>query len=80
MEDSLKSAKKQLGSKLNFEAPRVLEQYQEKTGFKAATEMFSILSPDLLFQFLCLAAQTCLNEFTVSNDSYKVSYIYKIIL
>jgi len=49
-----------------------MELYQGTIGMKATSEVFSVLSPDMILSFLVLGSQTCLNEFTVSENSYKV--------
>jgi len=49
-----------------------MEAYQGTIGLKATSEVFSVLSPDMLLSFVVLGCQTCLNEFSVSENSYKV--------
>jgi hypothetical protein len=70
MEDSIK---KQLEDKVDFEAKRELREHETHGAYKAFTEVYSVLPADFLFKVLCAAAQTNLNEFTVSKDEYKVN-------
>ena len=59
-------------NKVDLNEKRLIEQHQGSIGLKATTEVFSVLSPDLLLSSLSLACQGCLNEFSVSHDAYKV--------
>lgn len=66
------SIREQIGTKVDFSSKRTMELYQGTIGMKATSEVFSVLSPDMILSFLVLGSQTCLNEFTVSENSYKI--------
>jgi len=63
---------KELEAKVNFEAKRELQEYQPEAGFKAYTEVFTVMSPEFIFKLLCSACQGNLSDFSVSDDSYKI--------
>ena len=63
---------KLLNNKFDFEAPRTIRQYQEEAGYKASSQMFSVLSPNILLKALSLACKGVLNDFTVANETYQV--------
>lgn len=69
MEDALA---KELESKINFNTKRELQEYRPELGFKAYTEVFTVLTPEFIFKVLCGACQTAVPGFTVSEDTYKV--------
>lgn len=62
-----------LETKVNFETKRAIQEYQSAAGFKATTEVFSVLSVEALFKLLCALSKKHLAEFTVSQDTFKVS-------
>ena len=64
---------KELDSKINLNAKRELQDYQPIAGFKAYTEVFTLMTPDFLFKLLCDICQTDLSNYTVSEDTYKVN-------
>lgn len=66
------SIREQISTKVNFNIKRTMEAYQGTIGLKATSEVFSVLSPDMLLSFVVLGCQTCLNEFSVSENSYKI--------
>jgi len=66
------SINENLKTKVDLNAKRVIEEHQGNIGVKATTEVFSVLSPDLLLSSLSLACQGCLNEFSISNETYKI--------
>ena len=63
---------KELESKVNFDTKREMEEYQPQAGFKAYTEVFSVMPPDFLFKLLCAQCKTQVPDFTVSEDKYKI--------
>jgi serine/threonine protein kinase len=63
---------KELEAKVNFESKRELQEYQPEAGFKAYTEVFTVMSPDFIFKLLCSACQGNLSDFSVSDDIYKI--------
>jgi len=63
---------KELEAKVNFEAKRELQDYQPEAGFKAYTEVFTVLSADAVFKLLCSLAQTACTDFNVASDMYKI--------
>jgi len=69
MEDALK---KDLENKVDFDAKREIRDHDAKAGFKAFTEVYTVLSPDFIFKLLCSNARTTLNEFTPSKNQYKI--------
>jgi serine/threonine protein kinase len=69
MENSLS---KELEAKVNFETKREMQEYQSQAGFKAYTEIFTVMSPDFIFKLLCSSCQGCLTDFSVSEDTYKI--------
>jgi serine/threonine protein kinase len=69
MEDTIS---KELETKVNFEVKRDIQDYQGESGFKAVTEVFTVMSPDFIFKLLCAAAQGNLTDFTVSENAYKI--------
>ena len=69
MEDALA---KELESKVNFDTKRELQEYRPEVGFKAYTEVFTVMSSDFIFKLLCSIAQNNLADFSVSSTSYKV--------
>jgi len=77
MEDALA---KELESKINFNTKRELQEYRPELGFKAYTEVFTVLTPEFIFKVLCGACQTAVPGFTVSEDTYKVKTNLKNIL
>lgn len=73
MEESFKSANQQLGTEVNFNIKRAIMQHQEAGGYKPTSEFFSALSPDVLFQFLCLVCNKYLEKYSVSDTTFKVN-------
>jgi len=69
MEDALA---KELESKVNFNTKRELQEYRPELGFKAYTEVFTVLSPDFIFKVICGACLTHVPGFTTSEDTYKI--------
>jgi len=63
---------KELETKLNLDAKREIQEYQSEGGFKAYTEVFTVMSPDFIFKLLCSAADNNLADFSVSSTNYKV--------
>jgi serine/threonine protein kinase len=63
---------KELEAKLNLDAKREIQEYQSEGGFKAYTEVFTVMSPDFIFKLLCSAADNNLADFSVSSSSYKI--------
>jgi len=63
---------KELEDKFNLNAKRVLQEYQEKAGFKINTEVFSVIDPDLLFKLLCVICAKVNTDITVSEETYKI--------
>lgn len=61
-----------LEAKVHFDAKRTIQEYQSAAGFKAATEVFSVLSVEALFKLLCALSKDSLADFSVSQDTYKV--------
>jgi len=49
-----------------------LQEYRPELGFKAYTEVFTVLSPDFIFKVICGACQTHVPGFTTSEDTYKI--------
>lgn len=68
-----------LGSKIDFDAKRTLQEHQKRTGFKPFSEMYSVLNPDELFKILCYACESTLNEYTAAENQYKVSFHRKLV-
>jgi serine/threonine protein kinase len=69
MEDTIS---KELESKVNFNVKREIQDYQGESGFKAYTEVFTVMTPEFIFKLLCSICQGGLSDFTVSEDSYKI--------
>jgi len=63
---------KELEAKLNLDAKREIQEYQSEGGFKAYTEVFTVMSSDFIFKLLCSIAQNNLADFSVSSTSYKL--------
>lgn len=69
-------------SKTNFkesffiENPRAIDQYESNGAFKAHTETFLVIQPDVLFKYLVALAQNSLTELHVSKDKYKLKGRY----
>jgi serine/threonine protein kinase len=63
---------KELETKVNFEAKREMVDYQPQGGFKAKTEIFTVMPSEFIFKVLCAASKAAKVEFTVSEDSYKI--------
>jgi len=63
---------KELDPKINLKAKRELQDYQPVAGFKAYTEVFTLMSPDFIFKLLCDICQTDIPNYTVSEDSYQI--------
>jgi len=66
------SIAKELESKVNLDAKREIKEYQPFAGFKASTEVFTVMSPDFIFKLLCSICNDSLADFTVSDSSYKI--------
>jgi len=66
------SLSKELESKVNLEAKREMVEYRPEAGFKAYTEVFTVMTPEFIFKVLCAACQGTLTDFSVSNDTYKI--------
>jgi len=79
---SLESEMNEQISKANFkesfciDSPRVCKQYESNGAFKAHTETFLVIQPEILFKYLVNLAQTAFNELTVSTDGYKIKGRY----
>ena len=67
------SIEKELEGKCNLNAKREIQEYQPLAGFKAYTEVFTVMSPDFIFKLLCSLAKDNMADFTVSNDTFKVN-------
>jgi hypothetical protein len=63
---------KELDAKINLNAKRELQDYQPIAGFRAYTEVFTVMSADFIFKLLCDICQSDLSNYTVSEDSYKI--------
>ena len=63
---------KELENKLDLNAKREIQEYQPATGFKAATEVFTVMSPEFIFKLLCKISKDNLTDFSVSNSQYKI--------
>jgi len=69
-------------SKINFkeslhmDSPRVCREYVSYGAFKAHTESFFLIQPDILFKYLVSLAQNVFTELTVSTDTYKLKGRY----
>jgi serine/threonine protein kinase len=68
MEDALT---KQL-DKVNLDAKREIQTYENIGGFNPYTEIFTVLTPDFVFKYLCAVSQSTFNEFSVSDETYKI--------
>jgi len=63
---------KELDQKINFNTKRELQDYQPIAGFKAYTEVFTVMSADFIFKLLCDICQSDFSNYTVSDDTYKI--------
>jgi len=63
---------KEFEDKINFDAKRELREYQAITGFKACTEIFTVIDPDIIFKALCAICWKLKVQMDVSNDNYKI--------
>lgn len=63
---------KELENKLDLNAKREIQDYQPATGFKATTEVFTVMSPEFIFKLLCKISKDNLTDFSVSNSQYKI--------
>lgn len=63
---------KEFDKKINFENSREIQDYKSEGGFRAYTEIFTVMSADFAFKLLCSLSQNKLADFTVSDDSYKI--------
>jgi len=66
------SLQKELEGKVDLEAKRELQNYQSEAGFKAYTEVFTVIDTDFLFKLLCSIAFNSLSNVEVSNTTYKI--------
>lgn len=62
---------------MNFDIQRTVKEYQKNAGIRPASELFIALNPNILLQFLCSACQLTLNDFSASNETYKVDFQIK---
>jgi len=69
MEDSIC---KELESKVRFDLKREIQDYQSEGGFKAYTEVFTVMTPEFIFKLLCSICQAGLADFSVSEDTFKI--------
>lgn len=63
---------KEFDKKINFETKRELQDYQSEGGFRAYTELFTVMGVDFLFKLLCSLSQSKLADCSVSDNAYKV--------
>jgi len=66
------SIEKELEGKLNLNAKREIQDYQPDAGFKAYTEVFTVMSPDFIFKLLCVLAKDSFADFSVSDSAFKI--------
>jgi len=74
------SIEKELEGKLNLNAKREIQDYQPDAGFKAYTEVFTVMSPDFIFKLLCVLAKDSFADFSVSDSAFKVVITRKMVI
>lgn len=63
---------KEFDNKINFDTKREIQDYQAEGGFRAYTELFTVMGADFLFKLLCSLSQSNLADCSVSDNTYKV--------